>query len=542
MDGDSRVNNEHDRRPEDIHASILFDIARAVQIAPRMLPEDFGPKNRYRLEELIGLGRDSHVYQAVDRHLSKPQTPARVAIKIRMSGTSTRTEALVGRSVIHDNVVRVIDHGVTDDGEYYIVQEWISGGDLADLGYPLAAKDAVQLLILIARGIQALHSAGNIHGDLKPSNILRTTDGTPKIIDFDLASATDLEEYRRGGNLAFMPPEILLEEKVLPSPLGDIYSLGGLLYYFLLGKLPHGDDPQEIVDRHRRSAAIDMQGLDPDLAHICTKALAANPNNRYRSAEALAADLELWLDKYPIPWTNPSPKRRAVLFCRRRPVPIAIGILVALASITTATMVQVILARNVEAQRRAITLSQAELDELNAKARASIKEYIEGGIMGNRSRRGPSLFAALAWVDWIARSSLLGEEGPIMSRNERVAGLISLREHMREEGQTGSLADGLAAYSLAYSYIEEGNYRFALDQLADTDSGVLGSLPASDDTARSVRALRLLAQYKIAAQANDIDATKLRDQLESFLIEFRNFDNTHSVAQLIQLVLDREDG
>ena len=82
------------RNQDDVFASILVDMARSIEIAPRMLPEDFGPGGRYRLDELIGVGRDSHVYLAVDRHLSRPSTPAHVAIKIRASGASTRAEAL----------------------------------------------------------------------------------------------------------------------------------------------------------------------------------------------------------------------------------------------------------------------------------------------------------------------------------------------------------------------------------------------------------------------------------------------------------------
>ena len=525
--------------PADVHASILLDMAQVAQVAPKMLPESFGPDNRYRLEELIGIGRDSHVYKAIDHHLSKPSTPAYVAVKIRASSGSTRVEALVGRSVLHDNVVRVIDHGISDDDEPYMVQEWISGGDLDDLALPLESREAAKLVQSISRGIQALHSAGNIHGDLKPANVLMTPDGTPKITDFDLASATDLDEYRRGGNLAFMAPELLLEDDLLPSPLGDVYALGGMLYFFLTGALPHGNDSKEIVNRHRDRRNPDMTGIERDLARICARALAQSPDRRYRSAEALADDLELWLGRQPILWTNPSLARRTKLVLRRRPVPIVIGALLVIVGLAVAAMVQMAATRKIDAERQAIELSKAELEVLNERAREMIRGFVESGVFQTRMQRGPSVFAALAWVDWFADFSVLGDDGPQIAAQERLESLSDLRHSLKTSRRAGTHLDGLAAFCMAYSAIELGDYALAIEQVGDAERSVLRLFPETDEMAVSLRGLRLVAEYHLAAEAGAAELGSLRPALEELETDLRRVENPHSIATLIRSALDK---
>lgn len=530
--------NGHSKRsPEDVRASILVDMAEVARLAPKVLPEDFGPNNRYRLEELIGVGRDSHVYKAVDRHLSKPNVPAYVAIKVRGSQDGTRVEALVGRSVLHDNVVRVIDHGVTENDEPYMVQEWIAEGDLGDLQLPLAPREAVQLVRAIAQGIQALHSAGNIHGDLKPSNILLTESGVPKVTDFDLASATDLDEYRRGGNLAFMAPEVLLEDDLLPSPLGDVFALGGMLYYFLTGDLPHGKDAQAIVKRHRNRELPEMAQIEHDLGRVCARALSPCPDSRYRSAEAFAEDLGLWLAREPIPWTRPSTVRKTKLLLQRRPIPIIITTLLVMVGVSVVGLLQMAASREMEAERQAIELSKAELEKLKEQSRKTIEGFVKSGAFGNRLQRGPSVFAALAWVDWLSDASVLGDSGPQLAAEERWVSLSDLRHALKTERRSGTLQDGLAAFCMGYTAIELGEYADALEQIHDAEQSVLGGLPESDEMAMALRGLKLIAEYHIAVRDGNPDVTDLRESLEVLAVRLQSVENPHSVATLIRRAL-----
>jgi hypothetical protein len=540
------MTNGPDRRPiEDVYSSILVDIAESIRVAPRIVPEDFGPQGRYRLEELIGVGRDSHVYRAVDKHLSRPDVPAEVAIKVRGPAAESRTEALVGRSVVHDNVVRVIDHGRDQDGSAYVVQEFVDGGDLTDLPLPLTPRDSASLMIAIARGLQALHSAGNIHGDVKPSNILRTSEGVPKITDFDLAVAADLDAGLRGGNLAFMSPERLKDPQALPSPLADIYALGGLLHFFLTGRPPLGDRADDILAAHAGARLPTLGGIDDDLRAICLRALAPNPIDRYHAAEGFADDLAAWLGHRPLPWTNPSLARRTRLLVRRHPIRLVVAAMAAIALAASAGMAFTIATREIEAQRRAVELTRIEIDELNAKARRAIERFIESGMAAGGSQRGPAVFAGLVWVDWLADTPILGDAGPTLARDERIRSLTALRDHYRTEHQTGSLADAMAAYALAYSYLEIADTASARVHLAAMQESVLRLLPPEDSARHAIRAMEAVCAYLEARDANapDANAPDLPAQaaaLRTLKADLRQHDGDHSLGMLIDITLDED--
>ncbi|MCC7389216.1 MAG: serine/threonine protein kinase [Phycisphaerales bacterium] len=525
------------RPVEDVYSSILVDIAASARVAPRIVPEDFGPDGRYRLDELVGIGRDSHVYRAVDRHLSRPDVPAVVAIKIRASGAEARTEALVGRSVVHDHVVRVIDHGRDGDGAAYVVQEYIDGGDLTELSLPLDPRESARLMVAIARGLQALHSAGNIHGDLKPSNILRTGSGVPKITDFDLAVAGDLDPGPRGGNLAFMAPERVLDAQTLPSPLADIYALGGLLHFFLTGRPALGETGEQILGAHRAGRVPDLEGVDRDLRAICLRALAPDAADRYRSAEAFADDLSSWLGHRPLGWTRCSPSRRTALLVRRHPVGFVVGALALLSLGATAALAFSLATREIEAERRAVAMTRADIDRLNARSRSAIERFIRSGAASGGAESGPSIFVGLVWVDWLADTPILGDAGPTLARDERIRSLTRLREHYAGAGQTGSLGDSIAAYSLAYSYLEMADTERARGELDAVASGALGLLGPDDDMRRAVDGLEAVWAYQEARGSDGADAAGMVAELRRIQTDLRRLDGKHSVGRLIDRTL-----
>jgi hypothetical protein len=312
---------------------------------PRDLPCEFGPPLadrpglRFELRESLGEGVAGRVYRAVDKRLSDASHDAIVAIKVLFpdEGASEErffTEATRARRVMHANVVRVLDRGIDDaSGEAYIVYDYVEGPTLLEWwGDGRPREQVVEMIAKIASGLQAAHREGLVHRDLHPANILVDADGEPRICDFGLAhdtedaQAEDDGSERPQGNLAFMAPEQFRMEEGAPTAASDIYSIGGLLYFMLLGRPPHGTTPEEVAAAFAAeipTPAVD--GLeDHDLKLIVARALAPDPADRHHSAAELASDLRAWLRHEPISWTQPSAARRARLLVRRRPLATAL--------------------------------------------------------------------------------------------------------------------------------------------------------------------------------------------------------------------------
>lgn len=329
------------------------------------LPADFGPvtpsgRARYELRDLLGRGIHGSVYLATDRLLSEVGRPAWVAIKVlgtphdRSSVAAAHAdEACRARRINHPAVVRVLDRGSVPEYGGYIVSEYIDGPSLQtwlmSRSLPLPAPEAARLMVKIARGVQGAHAAGLVHCDLKPDNILLTRGEEPKVTDFGLSIDIEQAARRRAslradspiGTLGFMPPEQFQLTDDAFSVLSDIYSLGGMLFYLLTGLLPNGQTDQET--RTRLGTRVqdlspvrfpDSARIDPDLAAICRRALMPRPDERYQSADALAHDLEAWLNHEPIRWIKARPGRRVRLFVKRQPLAAAMaaGILLAVAA------------------------------------------------------------------------------------------------------------------------------------------------------------------------------------------------------------------
>jgi hypothetical protein len=330
-------------------------VRRSLATGDRELPRAMGAplpdgRRRYELRELIGAGSHGAVYLAADRQLSDPDRPAYVAIKVMSQlapGQEDRLadEAAKARRVDHPSVVRVLDRSVSEDGETFLVYEHVRGGNLesftASFPGPVPIRDAVQIVARLADGLQAAHAAGLAHCDIKPANVLITEGCEPKIADFGVAvrvgSNESQNENRRFGSLAFVAPEQYRREDGALSPLADVYSLGGLLFWLLTGEYPNGSTPDQVdrnlAARNRRQEPPDpaaFRPLDRELAAVCRKALEPEPRARYASAEAFGRDLRAWLANEPIAWTSPGWGRRISLFAMREPLAVALAMVVVL--------------------------------------------------------------------------------------------------------------------------------------------------------------------------------------------------------------------
>jgi serine/threonine protein kinase len=268
----------------------------------------------YTIHETVGRGGMGVVYRATQQALQRT-----VALKMILSGanaspderTRFRTEAEAVARLQHPNIVQIYEVGERG-GCPYVALEYVAGGSLAQLtaGKPLPPRRAAQLVLDLARAVEHAHSQGVIHRDLKPANVLLTPDGTPKIADFGLAKRLDAEISHTQTGAVFGSPSYMAPEQAEGKPrlIGtatDVYALGAILYELLTGRPPFlGASFLETLEQVRHHDPAPPQTLQPtvpqDLALICLKCLEKKPAQRYPSAEALAQDLQQFLQGEPI--------------------------------------------------------------------------------------------------------------------------------------------------------------------------------------------------------------------------------------------------
>lgn len=271
----------------------------------------------YELLEEIGRGGMGIVYKA--RQLSLNRL---VALKMILKGALAtpedlarfRTEAQAAAHLEHPNIVPVYNAG-EHEGQAYFSMRLVEGQTLSALlaRGPLRPHDAARYLAAISRAVQYAHEHGILHRDLKPSNILIDTKDEPHITDFGLAKRVSGETARSGGTLtgaivgtpAYMAPEQVSNRRGTPSPSSDVYSLGVILYEMLTGRPPFQaptpiDTLLLVLDQDPVPPRLFNRGVDADLELICLKCIQKEPELRYASAGALAADLQAYLHGEPL--------------------------------------------------------------------------------------------------------------------------------------------------------------------------------------------------------------------------------------------------
>lgn len=264
--------------------------------------------DRYQIIKSIGEGGMANVYLAYDTILDR-----NVAVKILRGDLSNdekfvrrfQREALSASSLAHQNIVEVYDVG-EDNGEYYIVMEYIEGKHLKNLikkRGKLTLSEAVDIMLQITDGMSVAHDSYIIHRDIKPQNIMILENGLVKITDFGIAMAMNATQLTQTnsvmGSVHYLPPEQASGQgSTLQS---DIYSMGIVMYELLSGELPfRGDNAVEIALKHLKEPIPDIRELVPNvpnsIVNIIKRATAKNPKNRYSDARAMHEDLKTCLD------------------------------------------------------------------------------------------------------------------------------------------------------------------------------------------------------------------------------------------------------
>ena len=262
----------------------------------------------------LGRGGMGVVYKAWDRRLAR-----HVALKmILRSAHATpaeqarfRSEWRAAAGLSHPNIVPVYQVGDVD-GQAFFCMKYVPGRTLAEIVKegPLPERQAAGIVAQVARAVQHAHEAGILHRDIKPANVLIDEGGTPLVTDFGLAKRLDpsLSALTQTGAIvgtpSYMPPEQALGQGQ-PSPAGDVYSLGALLYELLTGRPPFlAASAVATLFLVRTEEPVRPRLLNPqidlDLELICRKCLEKRPEHRYESAAALARDLEAFLTGEPV--------------------------------------------------------------------------------------------------------------------------------------------------------------------------------------------------------------------------------------------------
>lgn len=264
---------------------------------------------RYEIIKMLGEGGMANVYLAQDTILDR-----KVAVKVLRGDLATdekfvrrfQRESLAASSLSHPNIVEMYDVG-EDDGNFYIVMEYVDGKTLKQLVRKrgsLTVEEVVDIMLQLTDGLAHAHDSYIIHRDIKPQNILILDSGLVKITDFGIAMALNSSQLTQTnsvmGSVHYLPPE---QASGKGSTIkSDIYSLGVLMYELLTGKLPFkGDNAVEIALKHMKepipSLKKELDEIPNSIENIIIKATAKNPKNRYNDAREMYQDLKTALDK-----------------------------------------------------------------------------------------------------------------------------------------------------------------------------------------------------------------------------------------------------
>lgn len=242
---------------------------------------------RYRLEELLGRGGMGEVWRATDLRLART-----VAVKACLGEPDARftAEARVMASLHHPGIVNIYDYG-----DSYLVMEFVDGQPLSSLLDARGALDSAttaRLLAEVANALQVVHDHGIVHRDVKPANILLDSAGNAKLTDFGVAASGN-DGTSVQGTARYMAPEQAMGHPVTPA--ADIYALGAVGYHCLAGFPPFGgEDAVQIALHHIQDALPPLpSGTSPGLRRAVGRAMAKDPVDRFPSAAAFAAALEL---------------------------------------------------------------------------------------------------------------------------------------------------------------------------------------------------------------------------------------------------------
>ena len=293
-----------------------------------VLEAGFVLAQRYEITALLGQGGMGAVYQAKDLELNR--MVALKMIRRELAGNRAiidrfKQELILSTQVTHRNVVRIYDLGEAE-GTKFITMEYVEGQDLRTLIYErkkLPPAEAVAIIQQTCLALDAAHSVGVIHRDLKPQNIMQDKSGRIVVMDFGLARTLEGDGMTQTGALVgtmeYMSPEQALAKNL--DQRSDIFSLGIIFYELLTGEAPfHADSALASLIKRTQERVAPVSDHDstipPQLSRIVNRCLERDLELRYQNASELLADLDVWQGKTTVAASTFGTSRQQIIVTR----------------------------------------------------------------------------------------------------------------------------------------------------------------------------------------------------------------------------------
>jgi hypothetical protein len=371
-------------------------------------------------------------------------------------------EAKAAARLRHPNIVGVYDFGEIE-GRKFLASELVEGQALPDfvaLNNP-GPGAAATIVVKLARALHFAHENQIIHRDIKPQNIVVSTEGEPRIVDFGLAKLSLDSGLTMDGSAigtpAYMAPEQAKGELSRLGPWSDQYSLGATLYWLLTGRRLYDGPAAVVLAQIATGSPVSLQNLAPSLDRrliaICEKAIAKSPEDRYRSCREFAEDLERFVNDEPVQARPFSIARRVVRFCRRNYLDV--GLITGTAALMLLSLGLVCSAWwNTIAHVRQARRIETEVVESVGKVAAAQENLREEQRKMEQAKSHAEK----------SRQSLAGEEERLRSAEEKLS--ASIEENLRllkiAEERRIVLSDNVAEIEMI-----KAQYRMALDKSAE---------------------------------------------------------------------------
>lgn len=494
----------------------VVDEHRSVPVGERLGP--------WTLVREIGQGGMGTVYLA---ERADAEFTQRAAVKIVRAGAADdllvrrfRDERRILATLEHPHIARLIDGGATPQGLPYVVMEYIEGLpiDLYCEQHALDLRRRIRLFRLVCLAVDYAHQRLVVHRDIKASNILVTSDGVPKLLDFGIAKVLQPDAATEPTLVRMITPESASPEQLRGAPVTtatDVYALGVLLYRLATGRSPYrlatGSDA-ELIAAVCVQEPVPPGTIDGDVDRIILKAMRKDPERRYGGAEQLADDLQRYLESRPVLAAPDSRVYRLRKFGARHRLGLAAAALVALA-IAGGSAATVWQARVAARERDRAGRQFNAVRTLAASVLGELHDAV-AGLAGSTPARELLLRRATEYLDTLSRE--VGDNVDL--QRELAAGYRRLAEVQGERGASnvGNVDAAVASSRKAVALLEplaarvgDTRDRLALANAYLTLAGLEAGI--EDRRARTRQAVAMLEAIPRAEQTGpDVLSTSVR--------------------------------